>query len=710
MAKTKKDSSSKTAARQEVQVSKSAAEFFAENQAIAGFDNVGKSLYTTIRELVENALDACESVNTLPDIIIHIEEMNQMEFNQLRGLQGLGVVVGATDEGLFQKRGGGGGNGTTTAASPAVVATSTTTTTTNTATTKKSKNSKNEEAYFKISVRDNGCGMTHHAIPNLLGRVLSGSKYGVRQTRGKFGLGAKMALIWSKKSTGVPIKIRTSHISSLDHVTTCVLDIDIYKNAPKVLQHDREQNVNHSWRGTELEVIIAGSWNSYKARILQYLQQLAIITPYAKFEMQYTNLSNHKRDMTIRYDRRSEQMPPPAREVKHHPSSVNNLLVQQLLDKSTCSTLLKFLCEDLSGISPSIAKRIIKELGSGFDDNMKPSDLDEKQITKLVQMLRSVELFKAPDGSCLSPLGEYNLNLGILKVIEPDIVATSRDKPSAYEGHPFIVEAAVALGGKHAKEGINVIRYANRIPLLFEGGADVSTRVAQSKIKWSSYKIDQKKDRISVFVSIVSTKIPFKGTGKEYIGDDMTEIQTSVKRALQNCCQQLRSQLTKRNAIRDAHQRKSRLVKYVPDVSKSIFGILDEMRKRKMEESEESISTTAAPPSHKRQRKREVEHDRIISKLDNQIITQNAIQSCLEEAIESQNASMSGKELQQNKDSDKSKERLRTFLIPITRFNLAPDTYHGMLFMFKPLALDNTGKDSRRNMHQCLADKQKMQE
>ena len=40
--------------KQEIQVSKSPAEFFAENQAIAGFDNLGKSLFTTIRELIEN--------------------------------------------------------------------------------------------------------------------------------------------------------------------------------------------------------------------------------------------------------------------------------------------------------------------------------------------------------------------------------------------------------------------------------------------------------------------------------------------------------------------------------------------------------------------------------------------------------------------------------------------------------------------------------
>jgi DNA topoisomerase-6 subunit B len=60
-----------------------------------------------------------------------------------------------------------------------------------------------QEGYFCIQVKDNGCGMQHEKVPDLLGRgVLSGSKYGVRQTWWKFELGAKMALIWSKKSTG----------------------------------------------------------------------------------------------------------------------------------------------------------------------------------------------------------------------------------------------------------------------------------------------------------------------------------------------------------------------------------------------------------------------------------------------------------------------------------------------------------------------------
>lgn len=226
--------------------------------------------------------------------------------------------------------------------------------------------------------------------------------------------------------------------------------------------------------------------------------------------------------MELKYERRSEQMPDTPVTVKHHPASVNNIIIQQLVQVTKAKNMVQFLSKELSAVSPALAKRLIAELAgsTGLAEDTNPKDLTDKQITRLVQLFRQVKLFRPPDGSCLSPLGEYNLNLGIYKVLEPEFIATTRDKPSAYEGHPFVIEAAVSLGGKHLKEGVTVFRFANRIPLLFEGGADVATRVALTKIKWSSYKMDHKRDKIGVYVSIVSTKIPFKGTSKEYIGDD----------------------------------------------------------------------------------------------------------------------------------------------------------------------------------------------
>ena len=578
----------------EVQIQKSPAEFFAEHQAIAGFDNAGKSLFTSLRELVENGLDAAESIAELPQIDIELREYTQAEFNRLRGDSPAKqvnpdlYVVKAKKTAATKKL----KEGTTTTTDkedpkkkktakqnkstkpngnesdnddddeeeyqdPASTTTKavctpgadepndTTTKNNNNNNTKDGKKAVRrkapQEAYFSLSVQDNGCGMSHDAIPQLLGRVLSGSKYGVRQTRGKFGLGSKMALIWSKKSTGMPIHVTSSHRPNggLPAATWsyCQLDMDIHHNEPRILEHTQHDNTcpeTTPWVGTRVQLMIAGNWTTYKSRILHYLQQLAIITPYAQIRFCYSNASDPKRqDVTVRYERRSEQMPPPAQQVKHHPASVNNLIVQQLLQQTKTKTLHKFLSTELAAVSPAMAHKLVAEVNVSPD--LKPLELVDKKITRLVQVLRSVQ-FKNPDGSCLSPLGEYNLNLGIRKVLEPDTVATARDRPSAYEGHPFVVEAAVSLGGPHVKEGITVIRFANRIPLLFEGGADVATRVAHTKLKWTQYKMDPKRDKIGVFVSIVSTKIPFKGTSKEYIGDDATEIQQSVKRALQACC------------------------------------------------------------------------------------------------------------------------------------------------------------------------------
>ena len=515
-----------------------------------------------------------------------------------------------------------------------------------------------------------------------------------------------MALIWSKKSTGVPIKVTSAHLllpksalkkkqnqnidtesSSLEppkKVSTCVLDIDITKNCPNIIEHTKRPNTE-GWFGTELELLIAGNWTTYRSRIVAYLQQLAIITPYAQLELIYENRSEPHRNMTLRHDRRSEQMPPLPKEIKHHPSSVNNIIVSQLIERSKHKSLIDFLTKELSCVTKPLAIRIAKECGWDEDTmDVEPSDLDSRELTKLVQVLRTVQMFRAPDGSCLSPLGEYNLNLGIRKVLEPEFVATARDKPSAYEGHPFLVEAAVSLGGKEAKEGINVVRFANRIPLLFEAGADVCTRVATSKINWTAYKIDQKRDRIGVFVSIVSTKIPYKGTGKEYIGDDITAISASVKRALQQCCQQLRVHLLKRNALRDQRDRKSKLVKYIPDVSRSLFELLEGMRKRKVDMASDGIGPMSSPrkrPKSKDLPWQERDASRVISELEKGKITVSVFKKSLEEAVDVHNLN----EEEEAAKISKTKERIPLFLRPMFGLEDSSFDIHHSLFTFRPM-------------------------
>ena len=123
---------------QEVFQEISAADFFYRNRDIAGFTNPSRAIYSTIRELVENSLDACEIRGIPPDIYLRISHES-----------------GPTD-------------------GPGI---------------------------YRVHIEDNGIGIPHDIIPSAFGQVLFGSKYKLRQTRGTFGLGGKMAILYGQITT-----------------------------------------------------------------------------------------------------------------------------------------------------------------------------------------------------------------------------------------------------------------------------------------------------------------------------------------------------------------------------------------------------------------------------------------------------------------------------------------------------------------------------
>lgn len=430
--------------------------------------------------------------------------------------------------------------------------------------------SRAEKLFYKVTVRDNGTGMSHADIPEMLGRVLSGTKYGVKQTRGKFGLGAKMALIWSKMSTSLPIEVTSARQGSSTR-SYYKLDIDIQRNEPNVHVSKLLENPDR-WRGAELSVIIAGNWQYYRPKVLKYLQQIAVITPYAKFNFEY-RAEDEKSSFNVAFARRTSVMPPAPKATKHHPSSVDLEILKRLAASSTTSTLSAFLCREFACVSKDLATRIIDEMRAGADPFMAPGELDQRQLLRLHQLLHEVR-FPDPDGGHLSPAGEYNLRLGVMKELRPELVATYAGSVGVHEGHSFVVEAAVSVGGRDVKPGINIYRFANRIPLLFEGGSDVITRTALKRINWGAYKINQSSDKVGVFVSVVSTKIPFKGAGKEYMADDVEAIQGAVKVAIQQCGVQLKAKIMRQQAAREQKLRKKNLTKYIPNVAAAVHAVL----------------------------------------------------------------------------------------------------------------------------------------
>jgi len=86
--------------------------------------------------------------------------------------------------------------------------------------------------------------------------------------------------------------------------------------------------------------------------------------------------------------------------------------------------------------------------------------------------------------------------------------------------------------------------------------------------------------QVGIFVSVVSTKIPFKGTSKEYIGEDVEPIAEAVRKALMQCAVQLKHHIARREAEKDARNRRKNLTKYVPDVSDALFKVLAKVYER----------------------------------------------------------------------------------------------------------------------------------
>lgn len=70
----------------------SVSEFFTKNRHLLGFDNPAKSLLTTIKEAVDNSLDACEEAGILPDITVEIQEVSEGRFRAVIEDNGPGIV------------------------------------------------------------------------------------------------------------------------------------------------------------------------------------------------------------------------------------------------------------------------------------------------------------------------------------------------------------------------------------------------------------------------------------------------------------------------------------------------------------------------------------------------------------------------------------------------------------------------------------------
>jgi DNA topoisomerase-6 subunit B len=106
------------------------------------------------------------------------------------------------------------------------------------------------------------------------------------------------------------------------------------------------------------------------------------------------------KNLTIKFARRTDVMPPVPLQTKHHPSAVDLLLIKRLIAETTKQNLLLFLQHEFVNISKSHAERLIGEMGPDFSPKMAVKSLTSQQLVRIHQLFRQAKFDDPSGNSC----------------------------------------------------------------------------------------------------------------------------------------------------------------------------------------------------------------------------------------------------------------------------------------------------------------------
>ncbi len=483
----------------------SVAEFFTKNRHLLGFDNKRKALLMTVKEAVDNSLDACEEARVMPEVHVEIVQLDEFK--------------------------------------------------------------------FRVSIEDNGPGIVKKQIPNIFGKLLYGSKFHhLRQARGQQGIGISAAVLYAQLTTGRPARI-ISRISAKDPALYYELTIDTQKNTPNIV---KEEVVEwHREHGTRIELDIEAEYLKGRQSVDEYMKQTAVVNPHVT--LVYTN---PKAEQVI-YAAVVDKLPPESKAIQPHPYGVELGRLMNMLALSESRTLQSFLTTEFSRIGSGTAKEICE--AASLLPNTKPSQIGREVAEKLLKAMQTTKII-APPTDCLSPIGKEELEKGLRKEIRAEFYCTTSRSPVVYRGNPFVIECGVAYGGDIPADGkVNLLRFANRVPLLYQEGACGMSK-ALTETNWKPYGMQQSGSSFPVGCAVIvvhmaSVWVPFTSESKEAIAH-YEEIIKEIKLAMQECGRQLGMYVNKKKRVSDQMERVNMFERFIPEVADSLSSLTGKSREK----------------------------------------------------------------------------------------------------------------------------------
>ncbi len=565
----------------------SVSEFFAKNRHLLGFDNPSKALLTTIKEAVDNSLDACEEAGILPELRVEVHDL---------GLEAM----------------------------------------------KQNAELTKGEGRFLVVVEDNGPGIVKAQVPKIFGKLLYGSKFHrLKQSRGQQGIGISAAAMYGQITTGKPIRV-TSRVGKRKPAHVFDIQLDTRKNEP-VVTHDEMLPDWHQEHGTRVELEIVANWQTGQRFVNRYVEHTALANPHAEVHYarpvaasQRSDHSNRPGNETLSFPRAASELPKEAVEIKPHPHGVELGSLMLLARESKSRDVRGFLQTAFSRVSSAASADILAKVPWGKKP-VRPRVLGENRAMaeELHKAIAATKLMSPPT-NCLSPIGDELMRKGLvsfLHVIEsegesgdentqldldsagmkparkakaakagkaakaepaaaqavPDappeegverikghnyFIATVTRPPKVYRGNPFQVEVGLAYGGSWPPDKtIELFRFANRVPLLFQRGACGVTE-AIVRTDWRNYLLSQPKGSLPVgpmalLVHIASVWVPFTSESKEAVAH-YPDIIKEIQLAAQECGRKLATFIRKRKAADYQAQRRSIFELYIEEVAAAI--------------------------------------------------------------------------------------------------------------------------------------------
>jgi DNA topoisomerase-6 subunit B len=435
-----------------------------------------------------------------------------------------------------------------------------------------------DEKSYRIAVEDNGPGVVRTQLPMVFGKLLYGSRFHtLKQSRGQQGLGISAAVLYSQITSGKPAKI-ISKIAANEPAYYFELFINTQTNEPEVVV---EKTIEWYQTGTRIELEMEGTYVRGKKSVQEYLKATSIVNPHARIRLIEPNGNE------ILFERLTTELPEQAIEIKPHPHGIDIGTLMKMLQRSNTRKLGTFLINEFKSIGQHTARNICNE--AKLDINKPPWEITLEEAKRLLMAFKKVKV-NAPSLDCLSPITEQLIYRSLEREYKPDFIATATRPTRVYAGNPFLVEAGLAYGGNiNSGERIEILRFANRVPLLYQQGACAITQAIE-RINWKYYGIEQANNTslpsgpLVILVHIASTKVPFTSESKEAIAS-IPEIIEEVELAIREIARKLSSFLARKQRMVEVNKKKNIFLAYTPllaDALESLTGRPAEEIKRQL--------------------------------------------------------------------------------------------------------------------------------